>query len=74
MNALAQVSPCEVRAPDDSLQADAGPSSLRAEVDATVRHDRDRIASDLHDSVIQRIFATAMSVDALRAKQPDGEI
>lgn len=74
MNPLTQVSPCEVRAPDDSLQADAGPSSLRAEVDAAVRHDRDRIASDLHDSVIQRIFATAMSVDALRAKRPDGEI
>jgi hypothetical protein len=74
MNPLTQLSPRVVRAPDDSMQADAGPSSLRAEVDAAVRHDRDHIASDLHDSVIQRIFATAMSVDALRAKQPDGEI
>jgi signal transduction histidine kinase len=37
-------------------------------VDAAIRDDRDRIARDLHDTVIQRIFAAAMSVDALRAK------
>jgi signal transduction histidine kinase len=34
--------------------------------------DRDRIARDLHDHVVQRIFATALSVDRVRrALQPD---
>jgi signal transduction histidine kinase len=32
--------------------------------------DRERIALDLHDGVIQRIFATAMSVQSLRARLP----
>jgi signal transduction histidine kinase len=47
-------------------------------VDAAIRDDRDRIARDLHDTVIQRIFAAAMSVQALRAKTtyqlPDAEL
>jgi two-component system, NarL family, sensor histidine kinase DevS len=51
----------------------AGAPSRRAEVDIAIRNDRERIASDLHDSVIQRIFATAMSVDALRARQRDAD-
>ncbi len=37
--------------------------------------DRDRIARDLHDHVVQRIFATALSLDrvsrALQAERPD---
>jgi signal transduction histidine kinase len=37
-----------------------------------VTADRDRIARDLHDHVVQRIFATALSLDRLsRALQPD---
>ena len=37
-------------------------------IEAGVREDRDRIACDLHDGVIQRLFATAMSVHALRGR------
>jgi two-component system, NarL family, sensor histidine kinase DevS len=74
VNPLMQASPDVVRTRDEPLEADAGASSRRAEVDAAIRADRERIASDLHDSVIQRIFATAMSVDALRARQADDEI
>jgi signal transduction histidine kinase len=37
-----------------------------------VQADRDRIARDLHDHVVQRIFATALSLDRLsRVLQPD---
>jgi signal transduction histidine kinase len=37
-----------------------------------VQADRDRIARDLHDHVVQRIFATALSLDRLsRALEPD---
>ena len=37
-----------------------------------VQADRDRIARDLHDHVVQRIFATALSLDRLsRALQPE---
>jgi signal transduction histidine kinase len=58
-----------------SVARDAG---RRAEVDAAIRDDRDRIARDLHDTVIQRIFAAAMSVHALRGKPtphlPDAEL
>jgi signal transduction histidine kinase len=34
--------------------------------------DRDRIARDLHDLVIQRLFATGLSLQGLRARWPDG--
>jgi signal transduction histidine kinase len=34
--------------------------------------DRDRIARDLHDLVIQRLFATGLALQGLRAKWPDG--
>ena len=74
MHPLTEASPNVVRLPDGPVEAEAGSSSLWAEVDAAVRDDRDRIASDLHDSVIQRIFAAALSVDALRVRHPDGEI
>jgi PAS domain S-box-containing protein len=37
-------------------------------VESGIREDRDRIARDLHDGVIQRLFATAMSVHALRRR------
>ena len=74
MNPLTQVSPEAVRTARGLAETDAGASLRRAELDAALRDDRDRIASDLHDTVIQRIFATAMSVDALRAKQTDGSI
>ncbi|MFZ4514952.1 MAG: GAF domain-containing sensor histidine kinase [Acidimicrobiia bacterium] len=33
--------------------------------------ERERLARDLHDRVIQRIFATAMSLDALSAQLPE---
>jgi len=37
-----------------------------------VQADRDRIARDLHDHVVQRIFATALSLDRLsRSLEPD---
>lgn len=58
---------------DDSVRMQAGPSSRQAEFDAAIRDDRDRIAIDLHDSVIQRIFATAMSVGALREELRDAD-
>ena len=35
--------------------------------------DRDRIARDLHDQVIQRLFATGMSLQGAVARIPDGE-
>ena len=39
----------------------------------TVLEDRDRIARDLHDHVIQRLFATALSLQASTAAMPKGE-
>src|SRR4029453_6509906 len=37
-----------------------------------VQADRDRIARDLHDHVVQRIFATALSLDRLsRSMEPE---
>ena len=74
MNPLAQASPDVDGVLDGSMRVVTAATSRQAEVDAAVRDDRDRIASDLHDSVIQRIFAAALSVDALRARQSDGEI
>jgi signal transduction histidine kinase len=39
----------------------------------TVLEDRDRIARDLHDHVIQRLFATALSLQASASTMPSGE-
>jgi signal transduction histidine kinase len=39
----------------------------------TVLEDRDRIARDLHDHVIQRLFATALSLQASTSTMPKGE-
>jgi signal transduction histidine kinase len=39
----------------------------------TVLEDRDRIARDLHDHVIQRLFATALSLQASTSTMPNGE-
>jgi signal transduction histidine kinase len=69
---LAGVDMCEPRAyvnvaREVRTPAESGTWLRRAEVDDAIRDDRDRIARDLHDSVIQRIFASAMSVHALRA-------
>jgi len=36
--------------------------------------DRDRIARDLHDSVIQRIFAAGLALEAVARQIPDGEV
>ncbi|MGW6378628.1 GAF domain-containing protein [Rhodococcus sp. NPDC055112] len=36
--------------------------------------DRDRIARDLHDNVIQRLFATGMSLQSIALPAPDGEV
>ena len=71
MNSPAQGSLSVLRGPDDLPEEDTG-AAPRAQIDAAIRADRDRIARDLHDNVIQRIFATAMSVDALRTNQHDG--
>ena len=62
-----------VQALDDSAQTQVGALSRQAELEAAISDDRDRIAIDLHDSVIQRIFATAMSVDALREELRDAD-
>jgi signal transduction histidine kinase len=40
----------------------------------TVLEDRDRIARDLHDHVIQRLFATALSLQAATSTMPNGEV
>ena len=39
----------------------------------TMLEDRDRIARDLHDHVIQRLFATALSLQASTSTMPNGE-
>lgn len=39
---------------------------LHDEVDSALAAERDRIARDLHDSVIQRLFATGLQMQALR--------
>jgi len=57
-------------APDAPTTVGMSPS-WSGDVAHAIHDERERIARDLHDSVVQRIFATAMSVDALRVKQPD---
>ena len=62
-----------------ALAAAAGVAIENARLHARVRdlallEDRERIAMDLHDTVIQQIFATGMSLQATSrlAEQPDG--
>ena len=59
------------RALREPAEADGG---RRAEIDAALPDDRDRIACDLHDSVIQRIFASAMALHALRSRVADADL
>ncbi|MEV6311050.1 GAF domain-containing protein [Streptomyces sp. NPDC051840] len=38
-----------------------------------VYEDRDRIARDLHDLVVQRLFATEMMLESTRRREPEGD-
>lgn len=40
----------------------------------SIMEDRERIARDLHDNVIQQLFAAGMSVQAAAARSSDGEV
>ena len=40
----------------------------------TILEDRDRIARDLHDHVIQRLFATGLSIQAAASMMPESEV
>ena len=40
----------------------------------TILEDRDRIARDLHDHVIQRLFATGLSIQAAASMMPKSEV
>lgn len=42
--------------------------------EATVRADRDRIAADLKDKVIQRIFAAGLTLQGAMARSPDPDV
>ena len=53
---------CERRPRPDRRGAPPRRNAVHGAVESGVHEDRDRIARDLHDSVIQRIFAAAMSV------------
>ena len=60
-----------------AAQASLVMDKLQARDDRSVlalQADRDRIARDLHDLVIQRLFATGMSLQAMRRLEPDTEI
>lgn len=49
-------------------------SSQRRMQELEILTDRDRIARDLHDHVIQRIFAVGLSLQGTLARVPDGEV
>jgi GAF domain-containing protein len=50
-------------------------NGARAEAEQVrVLEDRNRIAQDLHDNVIQRLFATGVGLQALLAQLPDPEL
>jgi PAS domain S-box-containing protein len=54
---------------DATARPEAAQGELRRhELEVAISADRQRIAQDLHDSVIQRLFATAMSVQSLRVR------
>ncbi len=46
----------------------------RAQEEARVRDERERVARDLHDLVIQRLFATGMAAQALRSHIRDPDV
>jgi len=46
----------------------------RAEQDVRVFEDRERIARDLHDVVIQKLFAAGLGINAVAARSTDPEI
>src|SRR5688572_8873062 len=54
------------------LAADA--QLRRAEQDVRVFEDRERIARDLHDTVIQKLFAAGLGINAIAARSTDHEI
>jgi len=60
----AQLDPLESFATQTALAVELARSQQR-ERRLQVQADRDRIARDLHDHVVQRIFATALSLDRL---------
>jgi signal transduction histidine kinase len=50
-------------------------NDTRAEAEwVRVLEDRHRIAQDLHDNVMQRLFATGVGLQALTDQQPDGPL
>ncbi|MCW2785948.1 MAG: hypothetical protein JWP74_2465 [Marmoricola sp.] len=55
------------------LRADTAPASVLDAV-LLISADRDRIARDLHDTVIQRLFATALLLQGLRRRVDDEEV
>ena len=52
-------------------RADAAAEQVREAVRAALAEDRDRIARDLHDHVIQRVFAAALALHTLHARVTD---
>jgi signal transduction histidine kinase len=56
-----------------ALTLDRGQAMTEREALAVVS-DRERIARDLHDLVIQRLFATGMQLQAAAMRVPDGEV
>ncbi len=64
----------------DRLESFAGQAALALELAGSqddrarlaMLEDRDRIARDLHDLVIQRLFATGLSLQGLEPRLPDG--
>jgi signal transduction histidine kinase len=56
---------------DISERLDAEERLWRAEQDLRLFEDRERIARDLHDIVIQRLFAAGMAVQAVQSRTQD---
>jgi signal transduction histidine kinase len=64
----------ELREVNDSLESQVGERSHRLvekEAQVAVFADRDRIAADLHDRIIQRIFANGMQLESIAARVND---